>query len=68
MNDELRNAEAAPLDLVIKNDREFWLNMAARWEGVLKGRPRGDDAPVMRAYKFRRSRVLTAEERRRRAA
>jgi hypothetical protein len=26
-----------------KNDREFWLKLAARWEGLLKSRQGGDD-------------------------
>jgi hypothetical protein len=37
-----------------KNDREFWLKMAARWEGLLKGRPSGDE-PVRRPTNLRRS-------------
>jgi hypothetical protein len=37
-----------------KNDREFWLKMAARWEGLLKSRQKGDE-PVRRPDRFRRS-------------
>jgi hypothetical protein len=37
-----------------KNDREFWLKMAVRWEGLLKTRQSGDE-PARRPDRFRRS-------------
>jgi hypothetical protein len=37
-----------------KTDREFWLDMASRWEGMLKARHTEEDAPVQRR-KFGRS-------------
>jgi hypothetical protein len=44
-----------------KNDREFWLAMAVRWEGFLKTRQSGDDEPVLRATRFRRSMLLARQ-------
>src|SRR5215472_11970596 len=37
-----------------KNDREFWLGLAARWEGLLKTRQSGNEL-VRRPDRFRRS-------------
>jgi hypothetical protein len=32
-----------------KNDREFWLKMAARWEGLIKTRQSGaDEGSILR--------------------
>jgi hypothetical protein len=48
-----------------KNDREFWLKMAARWEGLSKARQNGDQ-PVRRPTglsrsMFRRSMLLARQ-------
>jgi hypothetical protein len=51
-----------------KNDREFWLEMAVRWEGFLKTRQSGDDEPVLRATRFRRSMLLARQAAKRRHA
>jgi hypothetical protein len=49
-----------------KNDREFWLKMAARWDGLLKTRQEG---PVLPQPRFSRSMVLARlAAKRRRAA
>jgi hypothetical protein len=53
---ECRDSAARSRD---KNDREFWLKMAARWEGLLKTRQSGDDeGPVPRQFRFSRSMIL----------
>jgi hypothetical protein len=55
-----------------KNDREFWLKMAARWEGLLKSREKSDDEPVTRLSitrsRFRRSMLLAGQAAKRRRA
>jgi hypothetical protein len=53
-----------------KNDREFWLKMAARWEGLLKTRQSVDDeGPVLRRSTPSRSILLARlAAKRRRAA
>jgi hypothetical protein len=38
-----------------KNDREFWLELADRWEGLLKNRHDGDGGPVRPPSPFMRS-------------
>jgi hypothetical protein len=53
-----------------KNDREFWLKMAARWEGLLKTPKSGDDeGPALRRSISSRSMLLARlAGKRRRAA
>ena len=55
-----------------KRDREFWLKMAARWEGLFKTRQNGDEPvrrPTGRRTMFSRSMLLARlAAKRRRAA
>ena len=39
-----------------KADREFWLNMAIRWEGMLQPEPYGGETEPLRQHTFVRSR------------
>ena len=39
-----------------KNDREFWLKMAIRWEGLLQDRQPGDASTEPQKFKFQRPR------------
>jgi hypothetical protein len=56
LNNKLRHAETPPRNVVIKTT-EFWLKMAARWDGLLKTRQSGDEeGPVL--PRFSRSMVL----------
>jgi hypothetical protein len=69
--EQIKECKCAAAKSANKNDREFWLKMAARWEGLLKSRQNGDE-PVRRPSRrsiFRRSMLLarTAAKRRRAA-
>ena len=51
-----------------KNDREFWLKMANRWEGLLHARqPRNADADHVQKFSFQRLRLARLAKRRRAA-
>jgi hypothetical protein len=39
-----------------KNDREFWLKMAERWEGLLKARHPGANVETVQKFRFQRLR------------
>lgn len=39
-----------------KNDREFWLRMAERWEGLVKARHPGANVETVQKFKFQRLR------------
>ena len=51
-----------------KNDREFWLKMANRWEGLLQARqPRNADTDPVQKFSFQRLRLARLAKRRRAA-
>ena len=51
-----------------KNDREFWLKMANRWEGLLQARqPRDADTDPVQKFSFERLRLARLAKRRRAA-
>jgi hypothetical protein len=50
-----------------KNDREFWLKMAARWEGLLQARQNADGG-IVRPSRLGRSMLARRLAKRQRAA
>jgi hypothetical protein len=51
-----------------KNDREFWLKMASRWEGLLQARQTHDaDTGPVQEFSFQRLRLARLAKRRRAA-
>jgi len=67
---QIKSCRSAAAQCRNKNDREFWLKMAARWEGLLKPRQSSDDeGPPLRRSMSSRSMVLARlAAKRRRAA
>src|SRR5215472_10438242 len=67
----IKECRSSAVQSINKNDREFWLKMAARWEGLLKSRQTGDDPvrrPTPRRSMFRRSMLLARKAAKRRSA
>jgi hypothetical protein len=38
---QIRKCESLAAQAIDKSEREFWLQLARRWEDLLRGRPRG---------------------------
>jgi hypothetical protein len=67
---QIKECRSSAADSRNRNDREFWLKMAARWEGLLKTRQGSDDGgPALWRSRFSRSMFLgRLAAKRRRAA
>jgi hypothetical protein len=66
--EQIKECKGAAAKSANKIDREFWLKMAFRWEGLLKARQNNDGGPVLRPTRFRRSMLLARQAAKRRRA
>jgi len=61
--DQVKQCQKLAADAHDKNDREFWLRLAHRWEGLLRAQ-RHDAAGVETVQKVRFERPIFAKRRR----
>jgi hypothetical protein len=61
--DQIKQCRKLAADASDKNDREFWLRLAHRWEGLLRAQ-KHDGAPVEAVQKVRFERPIFTKRRR----
>jgi len=61
--DQVKQCRKLAADASDKNDREFWLRLAHRWEGLLRAQ-KHDGAPVETVQKVRFERPIFTKRRR----
>jgi len=65
---QIKECRSSAAQSTNKKDRKFWLEMAARWEGLFKSRQKDDDELILRRPKIRRSMLLAGQAAKRRRA